>query len=81
MAEKLSEVTKDKIRHSGCAVRIAMDSMTAEDREALETVFSNRSVTVRNIFQVLLDDGYDVAFWHVKEHAAKGCKCFVGGDR
>lgn len=65
---------------SECPIRTAMRDMNERDRQALEEVFITRSVTVQNIFRALSADGYSsIAQWHVKEHAAKRCACYLVG--
>ena len=77
---KLTEPT-----HSGlpCGMGRLLASLNAKDREALNDVlFQDATAGFRmsntRIYQVLVEEGYQVAPSSVAQHRRKQCRCFIG---
>lgn len=68
-----------------CGIKKIIDSLkNQEDKEALENIMNMRSYPIgisnRQIHEVLIDEGYDVAFASVRLHRSKQCRCFIGKE-
>lgn len=66
-----------------CGMGKLMSSLTEKDREALEQVlFTNDSSIPRisntKIYQILVEEGYQVAPSSIAQHRRKQCRCFIG---
>lgn len=67
-----------------CGIGKLLTELKGEDKEAMEIIFSTRSksgtVSNRQIHQILLDEGYEVAFASISLHRRKQCRCFTSRD-
>jgi len=81
LAEKLSATPRTD---SGlpCGVAKLLSLIEGEDLEALELLMSQPSsattVSNRQIHDILLSEGYDVAFSSISTHRRRQCRCFTG---
>jgi hypothetical protein len=64
-----------------CGVAKVLDSLEGEDKKALQVIFSTRSVagtiSNRQVHQILLDEGHEIAFASISLHRRKQCRCFT----
>lgn len=83
LAEKLREATRTG-PGLPCGVAVLLESLEGEDKQALELIFSTKSVrgTVPNtkIHKILISEGYDIAFASIRLHRGQRCRCFTGAD-
>jgi hypothetical protein len=65
-----------------CGIAKILESASQDDRTALELVMATKaekgSISNRQIYALLLSEGYDIAFSSVRLHRSKHCRCFVG---
>lgn len=65
-----------------CGVSRLLQDLSGDDKEALEVVLSERStagkISNRQIHQILLSEGHDVAFASIATHRRQQCRCFTG---
>lgn len=83
LADKLKEATRTG-PGLPCGVAVLLDTIKGEDREALELIFSSKSVrgNIPNtkIHSILVSEGYDIAFASIRLHRGQRCRCFVGAN-
>ncbi len=83
LADKLKEATRSS-PGLPCGIAKLMASVSKEDREALEIVFSTKSVrgTISNVqlHELLLGEGHDVAFASIRLHRGQRCRCYIGQE-
>ena len=74
LSDKLSDL---KPRPSGvpCSVRVLLDQLDDEDREALQKVLADHSITSVDIYRALTDAGHYVGAQTVARHRAGRCRC------
>ena len=81
LAEKLKSATRSE-PGLPCGVGRLLHELTGEDKEALEIIFSSRSrsgtISNRQIHEILLSEGHDIAFASVRVHRLQQCRCYVG---
>lgn len=81
LAEKLKEAKRSE-PGLPCGVAKVLNELRGEDREALELVFSTRSksgtISNRQVHEILLSEGYDIAFASISLHRRQQCRCFTG---
>lgn len=81
LAEKLNSTQRSETGLP-CGVAKVLSEVVGEDREALELVFQSRSVSGtisnRQIHDILLSEGYDIAYSSIALHRRQQCRCFVG---
>lgn len=81
LADKLKEL-EGSSPGLPCGIFRIKSSMPKEDYEALEAVLSVRyksgGVSNRKIQQLLVSEGYDVAYSSITLHRRKECRCFMG---
>ena len=62
-----------------CTVKLILEELDSEDREALEELLRNRGVSAAKVAGVLMRHGYRIAGpaigRHRRGHAAGGCAC------
>lgn len=65
-----------------CGVGRLLGELTGEDKEALELIFSSRSrsgtISNKQVHDILISEGHDVAFASVRVHRLQQCRCYVG---
>ena len=65
-----------------CGIAKVLQELQGDDREALQAVLSRRSVSGeisnRQIHDILLSEGHDVAFASISTHRRQQCRCFTG---
>jgi hypothetical protein len=65
-----------------CGVSKIMESVSEDDRKALEFVFEAPSsaggITNVQIHKILMEEGHVIAFASIRMHRAKRCRCYVG---
>jgi hypothetical protein len=83
----IADKLKDVIRTSPglpCGIAKILASVSKEDRDALNIVFSTKSVqgTISNIqlHELLMSEGYNVAFSSVRLHRGQRCRCYIGTE-
>jgi hypothetical protein len=83
LADKLKEATRTG-PGLPCGVAVLIETLEGEDREALEIIFSTKSVrgTVPNtkLHKILISEGHDIAFASIRHHRAQACRCYTGQD-
>ena len=83
LAKKLTELAPPSVGLP-CGVDKTLKILNDEDRKALEAIMDSPvirgGVSNRQIHEILLAEGYDVAFASVRVHRSKQCRCFVGRD-
>ena len=81
LADKLKEATRTE-PGLPCGVGRLLQQLTGEDKEALEIIFSSRSrsgtISNRQVHEILISEGHDVAFASVRVHRLQQCRCYVG---
>lgn len=84
LAEKLKGATRSQ-PGLPCGVGKLLSELQGEDKEALEIIFSTRSVsgTVSNrqVHKILLEEGYEIAFASITLHRRKQCRCYTSRDK
>jgi hypothetical protein len=58
-----------------CTMFTLMESLTSDDREALETALADPSYTGVEIAETLRISGYKVGYWIVNRHRSGMCQC------
>jgi hypothetical protein len=66
-----------------CGIAKILKDMPDKDVKALEAVLAvktsdSRRISNRQIQNVLLSEGYDIAYASIALHRRKQCRCFVG---
>lgn len=65
-----------------CGIAKLYEKLEGDDKAALEAVLSRRSVagqiSNRQIHDILLAEGHDVAFASISTHRRQQCRCFTG---
>lgn len=83
LAEKLKEATRSS-PGLPCGIAKLIASVSEEDKEALEIVFSTKSIkgTISNVqlHELLLGEGHDIAFASIRLHRGQRCRCFIGQE-
>lgn len=84
LADKLNQINPT-FPGLPCGIARILDSLTDEkDKTALENIMNMRSYPIgisnRQIHDILMSEGYDVAFASVRLHRSKQCRCYVGKD-
>jgi hypothetical protein len=81
LAEKLTQ-TKRSEPGLPCGIAKVLSVLQGDDREALELVLSSAPktgvVSNRQLHEILLSEGHDIAYSSVALHRRKQCRCFVG---
>jgi hypothetical protein len=85
LSEKLSEVQPPAFGLP-CGVSEAKRQMDAEDSQALDKVMSvgkesPQRLSNRQIQQILISEGYEVAYSSISLHRREQCRCFTGKTR
>lgn len=81
LAERL-----DKLEPSApglpCGISKLLSGLNEKDKTALDIIMSTPSkpsgISNRAIHEILLTEGYDIAFASVRLHRSKQCRCFIG---
>ena len=83
LAEKLKEATRTG-PGLPCGVAVLLESLQGEDKEALDLIFSTKSVrgTIPNtkIHKILISEGHDIAFASIRLHRGQRCRCYIGQE-
>lgn len=83
LADKLKEATRST-PGLPCGVAKVMASVSKEDKEALDIVFSTKSIrgTISNVqlHELLLGEGHDIAFASIRLHRGQRCRCYIGKE-
>jgi hypothetical protein len=81
LAEKLSELAPSA-PGLPCGIARILQKLQGDDRVALETIanthYVSGGVSNRQLHEILLGEGYDIAFSSIRLHRSKVCRCFVG---
>jgi hypothetical protein len=81
LAEKLKTATRSE-PGLPCGVGKLLQKLEGEDKEALEIIFSSRSrsgtISNRQVHDILISEGHDVAFASVRLHRLQQCRCYTG---
>lgn len=81
LANKLKTATRTETGLP-CGVGKILQKLEGEDKEALEIIFSSRSVrgtiSNRQVYEILISEGHDVAFASIRLHRLNQCRCFLG---
>lgn len=81
LADKLKTATRSE-PGLPCGIGKVLQKLEGEDKEVLEIIFSSRSVpgtiSNRQVHEILISEGHDVAFASVRLHRLKQCRCFSG---
>lgn len=83
LAKKLTELAPPAVGLP-CGVAKVLGILVGDDKKALETIMDSPvmrgGISNRQIHEILLTEGYDVAFASVRLHRSKQCRCFVGKE-
>jgi hypothetical protein len=81
LAKRLAEV-KPKKSGLPCGVSRVLEKLSESDQKALNSVLFDEPRNISNVqlHQVLLDEGYDIAYSSVALHRRNNCRCFIGRD-
>jgi hypothetical protein len=83
LADKLKEATRTG-PGLPCGVAVLLETLKGEDKQALEIIFSTKSVrgTVPNtkLHEILISEGHDIAFSSIRHHRSQVCRCYTGQD-
>lgn len=81
LAEKLKEAKRSE-PGLPCGVGKLLGELSGEDKEALELIFSSRSrsgtISNRQVHDILISEGHDIAFASISLHRRQQCRCFTG---
>ena len=81
LSEKLKTATKSETGLP-CGVSRLLSTVSDEDREALEIIFStkagNGSISNLKIHEIIVSEGHNIAFASVRLHRARVCRCYIG---
>jgi hypothetical protein len=82
LAKKLS-ITSPSEPGLPCGIEKIKRDMSKSDAEALDLVMNvdnsdSRRLSNRQIHDVLLSEGYDIAYASIALHRRKQCRCYVG---
>ena len=84
LADKLNNATRSQ-PGLPCGVGKLLKELQGEDKEAMEIIFSTRSVsgTVSNrqVHKILLEEGYEIAFASISLHRRQQCRCYTSRDK
>lgn len=84
LAEKLRTAARSE-PGLPCGVGKLLKELQGEDREALEIIFSTRSVSGtisnRQVHKILLEEGHEIAFASISLHRRKQCRCFTSSSK
>jgi hypothetical protein len=68
-----------------CGLAKIMDSMDSSDKETLHQVLfedvvglQGKRLSNTKIYQILVEEGYNIAPSSIAQHRRKQCRCFVG---
>lgn len=65
-----------------CGISKIIETVSEEDRTALELVMDTKagkgSISNRQIHELLLTEGFDIAFASIRLHRSKQCRCYTG---
>lgn len=65
-----------------CGISKILASLEQDDKKALETVMETKpgkdAISNRQIHELLLSEGFDLAFASVRLHRSKQCRCYIG---
>lgn len=65
-----------------CGISKILASLEKDDRDALELVMNTKpgkdAISNRQIHELLLSEGFDLAFASVRLHRSKQCRCYIG---
>ena len=83
LAKKLTELSPPAAGLP-CGISKILSVLEGEDKKALEAIMGSPAlrggISNRQIHEILLNEGYDIAFASVRLHRSKQCRCFVGKD-
>jgi hypothetical protein len=81
LSEKLKTATRSE-PGLPCGVSRLLLTVSDEDREALEVIFStkagNGSISNLKIHEIISSEGHNIAFASVRLHRSRACRCFIG---
>jgi len=84
LADKLNGLERSKTGLP-CGISTLKTKMSQEDFSALEAVLSVKfkpgGIGNRKIQDLLIQEGYDVAYASITLHRRKECRCFTGRDK
>lgn len=69
-----------------CGVAKMMETMSDSDQELLNSVLfnengaANKRASNTKIYQILTEEGYNIAPSSIAQHRRKQCRCFVGAQ-
>lgn len=83
LAKKLTELAPP-LAGLPCGIEKTLKVLNDEDRKALEVIMNSPvirgGISNRQIHEILLGEGFDVAFSSIRLHRGKQCRCFVGKE-
>jgi len=81
LAEKIN-LLKPSAPGLPCGISKILESLKEDDKTALELVMETKaekgSISNRQIHELLLSEGYDIAFASVRLHRRRVCRCYIG---
>jgi uncharacterized protein YggU (UPF0235/DUF167 family) len=83
LAEKINQLAPS-VAGLPCGVSKVLSKLDEEDKKALEIVMltppTKGQISNRQIHQLLIAEGYDVAFSSIRLHRGKQCRCYTGKE-
>lgn len=82
IANKLTAATKARTGLP-CSVSVLLEKLNDEDREALENILStsnsksHNAISSRQIYEIVVSEGHDVAYTSIANHRRRACRCFA----
>lgn len=81
LAAKLSELAPSS-PGLPCGIARILQKLDGDDKFALEAIanthYVSGGVSNRQIHEILLSEGYDIAFSSIRLHRSKHCRCYIG---
>lgn len=86
LSERLDEVKEVRPLYGPpCSVARLLERLSPEDREAVETILSQRAdgqgISNRKFHEILVSEGHVVSYHSLGNHRRKQCRCFAGMDK
>jgi len=86
LSERLDELKEIRPLYGPpCGVSRMLELLSEEDREAVESVLSQRAngqgISNRKLHEILVAEGHVVSYYSLASHRRKQCRCFTGMDK
>ena len=75
LADSIQNRSTARKHGATCSMSKLLETLTSEDREALETVLQDDTWTGVEIAATLQENGHKVGYWVVNRHRQRLCQC------